>query len=172
MLQFFLTPIKSRPVHFLRGMFVMLALSGFCGGYAHAAGAFDRLAGSWTGGGSIELTSGAREALKCRAKYDVSGDTLQLYIKCASDSYNFELRSTANVAGSAVTGSWSESPHGAFGTIAGTASGESIRVKAESGSFTAALSLTTHTNSQTFSIRTANPDAGIKSATINMKRGG
>ena len=170
MLQFFLTPIKSRPVHFL-GMLVAFALLGFGGGYAHAAAAFDRLVGSWAGSGSIELTSGAREALKCRAKYDVSGDTLQLYIKCASDSYNFELSSTVNVVGSAVTGTWSESPHGASGSVAGTASGESIRVKAEAGNFTANLSLTTHTNSQTVSIRTANPDAGIKGATINMKRG-
>ena len=150
----------------------MLVLSGLGAGYAHAAGPFERLAGDWTGNGSIELTSGAREALKCRAKYSVGGDTLQLYIKCASDSYNFELRSSATVSAGAVTGTWSESPHGAFGTIAGTASGESIRVKAEAGSFPANLSLTTHTNSQTVSIRTANPDAGIKGATINLKRGG
>jgi len=149
----------------------VLALFGFGAGYGNAAGPFERLAGEWTGGGSIDLTSGERERLKCKAKYDVNADNLQLYIKCASDSYNFELRSRATVAAGAVTGTWSESPHGAAGTIAGTASGESIRVKAEAGSFTATLSLVTHSSSQTVSIRTANPDAGIKGATINLKRG-
>jgi hypothetical protein len=169
--QKFVTSLGARSAGFLRGTIIVLALSSCGGGFAHAAGPFERLAGEWTGAGSIDLTSGTRERLKCRAKYDVNADTLQLYIRCASDSYNFELRSSATVASGAVTGTWSESPHGAFGTIAGTASGESIRVKAEAGSFTANLSLVTHSNSQSVSIRTANPDAGIKGATINMKRG-
>jgi len=170
-LQHFIAPLKSRAANFLRGAILVLALSSYSGGHVQAAGPFERLAGEWAGTGSIDLTSGTREALKCKAKYTVSAETLQLYIKCASDSYNFELRSTANVAAGAVTGTWSESPHGAFGTISGTAAGESIHVKAEAGNFTANLSLVTHTNSQTVAIRTANPDAGIKGATINLKRG-
>lgn len=156
-------------MRFLRGAILALALSS--GGYAQAAGPFDRLPGEWAGHGSIDLTNGTREALKCKAKYTGGSDSVQIYIRCASDSYNFELRSTANVAGGVVSGTWSESPHGAFGTISGTASGESIRVKAEAGSFTANLNLTTHSERQTVTIRTANPDAGIKGATINLRRG-
>jgi hypothetical protein len=171
-LQFFIATIHSRSAFFLRGAVLVLALSCYGGRHAQAAGPFERLAGEWAGNGTIELSNNSREALKCKAKYTVAGDSLQLYIKCASDSYNFELRSTANVAAGAVTGTWSESPHGAFGSISGTAAGESIRVKAESGGFTANLSLLTHTNSQTVAIKTASPDAGIKGATINLKRGG
>jgi hypothetical protein len=170
-LQYFATPIQSCFTNFLRGAILVLALSSYGGGYAQAADPFERLAGEWAGAGSIELSNGTREALKCKAKYTVSGDSLQLYIRCASDSYNFELRSTANVSSGAVSGTWSESPHGAFGTISGSAAGDSIRVKAEAGSFAANLSLLTHTNTQTVSIRTASPDAGIKGATINLRRG-
>ncbi len=171
MLQYSKESIRSRFTNFLSGAILLLVLSSYGGGHAQAAGPFERLAGEWTGGGSIELSNGTHEALKCKAKYTVNGDSLQLYIKCASDSYNFELRSTANVAAGAVTGSWSESPHGAFGSISGTAVGENIRVKAEAGSFTANLSLVTHTNTQAVTIKTASPDAGIKGAAINLKRG-
>jgi hypothetical protein len=163
--------MQSRSTRFLRGAILVLALSSYGGGYAQAAGPFERLSGEWAGSGSIDLTSGSHEALKCKAKYTGNADSLQIYIRCASDSYNFELRSTANVAAGVVSGTWSESPHGAFGTISGTAAGESIRVKAEAGNFTANLSLVTHTERQTVVIRTANPDAGIKGATINLKRG-
>jgi len=156
-------------VRILRSAVLVLALSS--AGYAHAAGPFERLPGEWAGSGSIDLTNGTREALKCKARYTGGADSVQIYIRCASDSYNFELRSTANVAAGVVSGTWSESPHGAFGTISGTATSESIRVKAEAGSFTANLNLVTHSERQTVTIRTANTDAGIKGATINMRRG-
>jgi hypothetical protein len=163
--------IQSRPANLLRGAILVFALC--LSGYAQAAGPFERLAGSWAGRGTIDLANGTREALKCRAAYDVASgqNNLNLNIRCASDSYNFELNSSAALASGAVTGTWSESPHGAFGTIAGTASGERISVKAEAGSFTATLSLVTHSNSQTVTIRAGDPSAGIKGATINLKRG-
>src|SRR5664279_4136615 len=163
--------IQLRPINWLRGAVLVSALC--LSGYAQAAGPFDRPAGAWSGRGTIDLANGTREALKCRAAYDVSGqNNLYLNIKCASDSYNFEISSTAAYASGAVTGTWSESPHGAAGSIAGTASGERISVKAEAGNFTATLSLVTHSNSQTVTIRAGDTTAGIKGATINLKRGG
>jgi hypothetical protein len=161
---------QSRPINLLRGAILVSALC--LSGYAQAAGPFERLAGSWAGRGTIDLANGTREALKCRAAYDVSAQNkLFLNIRCASDSYNFEISSSADYASGAVTGTWSESPHGASGSIAGTASGERIHVKAEAGNFTATLSLVTHATTQTVVIRAGDTSAGIKGATINLKRG-
>jgi hypothetical protein len=173
-LQNFVIPVRSRPTFLLRGAILALAfLFNAGGGYAYAAGAFERLAGQWAGKGTIDLSNGTREALKCRATYNVQGDknSLQLSIKCASDSYNFELNSNATSASGSVTGTWSESPHGAMGTISGTAAGERIHVKAEAGSFTATLSLVTHASSQSVVIRAGDQSAGIKGATISLRRG-
>jgi hypothetical protein len=174
-LQYSIMPIQTRLANLLRGAILVLALCLFSSGASHAQGAgpFARLSGSWAGKGTIDLANGTREALKCRASYDVQAgqNNLQLNIRCASDSYNFELTSSAALASGAVTGTWSESPHGAFGTISGTASGERIQVKAEAGSLTATLSLVTHANSQTVVIRAGDQSAGIKGATINLRRG-
>jgi hypothetical protein len=166
---------QPRSANFLRGAILVLSLclSSYSASHAQSAGPFARLSGSWAGRGTIDLANGTREALKCRASYDVQAgqNNLQLNIRCASDSYNFELTSSAALASGAVTGTWSESPHGAFGTISGTASGERIHVKAEAGSFTASLSLVTHSNSQTVVIRAGDTSTGIKGATINLRRG-
>ena len=49
---------------------------------------FAGLAGSWTGSGSISLSDGSKERLRCRATYQVSAADarLQQSLCCASDS--------------------------------------------------------------------------------------
>ena len=110
---------------------------------------FERLAGSWAGSGVIEMSDGNREPLRCRAAYDVlkEGTSLQLNIRCASESYNFDLRSSAEYAGGKVTGVWSESTLNTGGQLSGSAQGDRIRVLANSDTFSAALTLVTHGDS-------------------------
>jgi hypothetical protein len=156
------------------GMIFILALllSGLGAGHAqHVGGPFERLVGHWAGSGTIDLSSGAREPIRCRAAYDVlaARSNLEINIRCASDSYNFNLFSSAVLAGRAVTGTWSESTHGVGGTISGTAEGDHIHVRAESPFFTASLTLATHGGRQSVLIRTADPNAGIKGATIALR---
>lgn len=157
------------------GMIFVLAvfLSSHDSGYAQRAGGpFERLAGQWAGSGTIDLSNGTRETIRCRAAYDVLAEqqNLQINIRCASDSYNFNLFSSAVLAGHAVSGTWSESTHGAGGTISGTAEGDHIQVHAESVGFTANLSLATHGNRQSVLLRTPDPNAGIRGATIALGR--
>jgi hypothetical protein len=164
-------------VYLKPSMVFILALWLFCSGNAaaqHAGGAFDRLGGQWAGSGTIDLSNGTREPIKCRASYDLPTDQhrLQLNIRCASDSYNFDLFSNVVLAGHTISGSWSESTRSVAGTISGTAEGDHVQVHAESSSFTADLSLVTHGDRQTISIRTPDPKAGIKGATINLRRRG
>ena len=171
-------PIRVRPAARLaRGLIVVLAawLLGLASGHAQRhVGPFERLVGEWTGSGTIDLSNGTHEPLKCRAAYDVPAErrNLQINIRCASDSYNFNLFSSAFLAGRVVSGTWSESTHTVSGSISGTAEGDHIQVHAVSPSFSASLSLATHGNSQSVSIRTADPGAGIKGATIRLRRRG
>ena len=157
-------------------MFVLaILLSSLGTGHAQRGeGPFERLAGQWAGSGTIELSNGTRERIKCRASYDALAErhNLQLSIRCASDSFNFNLNSSADLAGRAISGTWSESTHGVGGTISGTADGDHIHARAESPGFTATLSLATHGNQQSVVIKTADPNAGIKGASISLRRGG
>jgi hypothetical protein len=149
-----------------------LAFLGLGSGSAQGIAPFDRLAGHWSGSGTIDLANGAREPIKCRAAYDVLSEqkNLQLNIRCASQSYNFDLRASANYSGGAITGVWSESTHNAAGTIAGRADGDHFQVLANGPSFSATLTLITHGGRQSVLIRSQNAQASVKGASINLKR--
>lgn len=171
-------PRPTRKMTYLAQSIVFVfALLVFCSGAAHAqrgGGAFGHLVGQWSGSGTIDLANGTHEPLRCRASYDLPADQnkLELNIRCASDSYNFDLFSSAVLSGRSVSGTWSEATHSAAGTISGTADGDRIQVRADSPGFSANLSLTTHGNRQSVLIRTPDPSAGIKGATINLRRRG
>src|SRR4051812_14815039 len=85
---------------------------------------FAGLAGSWAGSGTIGTSNGTRERIRCRASYavNVGGSTLQLSLRCASDSYRFELNSDVRYAAGDISGNWSEATRGIAGSIYGTAS--------------------------------------------------
>ena len=58
----------------------------------------------------ISLNTGAKEKIRCRAVYRVAetGADLQLELRCASDSYKFELQSAVSHSDGAISGTWSE----------------------------------------------------------------
>ena len=133
-------------------------------------GPFAALAGSWSGGGTLTMADGRAERLRCRASYDVgSGSNLSLNLRCASDSYNFDLRSDVEYQGGAIRGSWSESSRNASGTISGRADGNHIQASATGPNFNANLSLATQGNHQTVSIRSAGTEISDVTVTLNRR---
>ena len=68
------------------------------------------MAGTWTGGGTIELTNDIQEKLRCRASYThgQGNSSLALSIRCASDNYKFELTSNVVERGGQISGQWNE----------------------------------------------------------------
>jgi len=139
---------------------------------AQDSGPFARLAGNWSGGGKVELSNGSTESLRCRAAYDVlsGGQNVRLSIRCASDSYNFELRGSANYAGGSISGSWSEATRNATGTLSGRASGKRIDALAQGSGISAQLTLVTEGDRQTVTIRTQQESA-LRAATMTLRRG-
>jgi hypothetical protein len=135
---------------------LLLAALSLPGGGAQAEiSPFAAMAGSWSGGGVINTSDGGQEQLRCRAAYDVgaAGAQLRLNLRCASDSYNFDLASDVAYHGGAISGSWSEASRNASGTLSGRASGDRIEASARGQTFSAQLSLTTRGRRQTVVIR-------------------
>ena len=120
-----------------------------------AAGPFSNLAGSWSGGGHLTMEDGKRERLRCRASYSVGqdGDTVDFSIRCASDSYKFDLSGYLRNNNGAVSGQWSETNFNSAGTLSGRASGSQINAHAVGNTFSAGLSMTTSGSRQSVSIR-------------------
>ncbi len=137
---------------------------------APRSGPFASLSGSWSGGGTISLNNGSKERIRCRAQYRVtdSGSEAQLELRCAGDSYKFELQSSVSHNGEAISGTWSEATRGAIGTISGTASGNQINLRANSAAFSALLALSTRSNQQSISIQS--PGSEISAVAISLNR--
>src|SRR5947209_6608469 len=90
---------------------------------------FDNMRGAWSGG--------ANERIRCRAQYIPSGPSVQMILRCASDSYKFELTSTIAISGGQLSGKWSESNRQLDGVISGTATPGIIQAVAMSPLFSA-----------------------------------
>jgi len=140
---------------------------------AASAGPFSGLAGSWSGGGHISLANGTKERIRCRATYAVGGDgnVLQQSLRCASDSYNFELRSDVESHGGRISGNWNEATRSIGGTLSGHARDGHIEVTVENPNFSAHLTLTVHGQSQSVTIRASN-GGQFTGASISLARRG
>lgn len=140
---------------------------------AQSVGPFAHLAGAWTGGGSIIIGNNPSERIRCRANYDVGdvGTTVRLELRCASDSYTFELQGNVRYQSGEVRGDWSERTRGAAGMVAGSVKGDRVDVRVEGQTFSALLSLVTHGEKQSISIQ-APVGNQMSEASITLNRRG
>lgn len=152
------------------GFATALALAGGPALSAAPMSPFRAMAGNWAGGGILSMADGQQERMRCRAAYNVggSGDQLRLNLRCASDSYNFDLASDVQYEGGAISGQWSEASRNASGTLSGRATGDHVEAAAQGSNFSANLSLTTRGNRQTVSIRPAGGD--IRAVSLELAR--
>lgn len=139
---------------------------------AAAAGPFDGLSGTWSGSGSIALTNGTSERIRCRVTYEVGGggNSVQQQLRCASDSYNFDLASNVRSQGGTISGTWTETTRGIGGNLQGRASGGLIEALVETGGFSATIAIQTRGNSQSVSMRSQGDQ--FREVSITLRKGG
>jgi hypothetical protein len=149
--------------------FSLLAMDGI-GRAATAASPFVGLAGSWAGGGTLTLKGGVRERVRCRATYSVARGEDQLVqdLRCASDSYKFELSSDISYANGYLSGRWNETVSRTSGTISGRALPGRIEALAETSGFAATLTMVTRGDSQSVQIESKSPD--VSDVSISLRR--
>jgi hypothetical protein len=148
------------------GAAMMLSVSA-----SHAqSGPFAGFDGTWSGNGTVALSDGTTERIRCKADYKVNGSGLGLKqnLHCASDSYKFDLSSDVTSNGDRISGNWSERSRNIFGNLQGTAGGGQIDVFVEASGFAANLTLRTTGNKQSVSISSKGEIRGVN---ITMVRG-
>lgn len=133
------------------------------------SGAFAGFDGSWSGTGTVSMSDGSSERIRCRATYKVDGggSALAQTLRCASDSYKFDLTSNVTSQGNKVSGSWSEASRNVYGNVNGKAGGGQIDVFVEAAGFAANITLTTRGNKQSVSISSKGEIRGVQ---ISMVR--
>src|SRR5215472_12926704 len=149
----------------------LLLLGAGAGDARSEPGPFAALNGSWSGGGTIKKSNGASERIRCRSAFETAaGSNLSLRLRCASDSYNFDL--TANVAyqGGAISGSFQEATRSVVGGISGRSTGEGRQVQAvaQAPGITSNITLTTRGNHQSVSIVT--PGAEVPEISVSLEK--
>lgn len=134
------------------------------------SGPFAGFDGSWSGTGTVSLSDGSNERIRCRASYKVQsgGQTLQQSLRCASDSYKFDLSANVVSQGGSISGNWTEASRNINGNLQGRAGGGQIDVFVEAAGFAANLNLVTRGNKQQVSISSKGEIRGVN---ISMTRG-
>jgi hypothetical protein len=131
-------------------------------GYAQS-GPFVGFDGTWSGNGTVALSDGSVERIRCKADYKVNGSGLGLKqnLHCASDSYKFDLSSDVTSQGDRISGNWSEASRNIFGNLQGTAGGGQIDVFVEAAGFAASLTLRTNGTKQVVQISSKGEIRGV-----------
>jgi hypothetical protein len=135
-------------------------------------GPFADLSGYWTGGGTITMSNGGSERIRCKATYAVNdtGKSLNQSLRCASDSYRLEITGNVTFNGGSITGTWGEATRHVSGNISGRASGAEIQARVEGAGFSAGLQVRFHGDKQSVSIR---PSGGtdVADVAITLRKG-
>lgn len=150
---------------------VVIASLGLAGSVALArGGAFDDLAGYWSGSGRVMLSDGSSEPIRCRASYAIGGGgtLMQQKLTCASAAYKFDISSNVEENGGRLSGTWSEATRGVSGQVQGSIRGGQISAQVNAGGFNAALSVSTRGASQSVSITPQGND--IREVSVSMRK--
>lgn len=135
-------------------------------------GPFAGLSGSWTGTGTVSVANGSNERIRCRASYSVppSGEALHQELRCASDSYKFEVSSNVVAAeGGVLSGTWTENTRQVTGAVSGRVTPGQINTSVKGTGFSAVLAVSTRGGRQMVSIKPTGTD--IQSIEIEMRKG-
>ncbi len=135
-------------------------------------GPFTGLAGVWGGTGTVTYASGTRERLRCRVQYTQGNDSnnLSQALRCASDSYNFQINAYFVNRDGSVSGHWEEKVNQISGSISGSASAGHIDGLLNGPGFKAKVSVQTTGNSQTVTISAE--DQQIREVAVDVRRSG
>jgi hypothetical protein len=135
-------------------------------------GPFIGLSGHWSGAGTITMTSGTTERIRCKASYAVNatGKTIQQSLRCASDSYRLDIRSNVSSERGSLSGSWAEATRGLSGNVSGRATGAAISANVAGAGFTARLDVRTQGNKQSVTLKPQG-DSEVSAVSISLRKG-
>lgn len=139
---------------------------------AQEPGPFNVLAGLWTGNGTITMDSGDRERIRCRVKYDVTrnGNYAKQDLRCASDSYKFEMVTEGEYREGYLYGRWSELTRNVGGQMTGRVIGGMIDALAEGSGFSVTFTVTTRGDRQSVIIASQALASDIRRVAITVSR--
>ena len=132
---------------------------------------FTGLSGAWNGGGRITMSDGNSEPIRCWATYEANaeGTTLEQILRCASDSYKFNVKSNVAAEGDAILGQWTETTYNMTGEFTGRTLGAKIEGRVRGSGLSVGIALFTRGNEQ--QVRILSQGTKVREVTIKLKKG-
>ena len=139
---------------------------------AQSTSPFAKFSGNWRGSGQVVGSNGNREKIRCRADYSTSstGQSLSQSIVCASDSYNFDIRSFVVAEAQNAQGHWEELVRQVTGQLTGQIIDGQFEGNISGPGFTADMSLNSTGQHQTLDIRPQGGDISRVQVTLSRAR--
>ena len=127
------------------------------------------LPGRWSGFGSITMSSGESEQMRCVATYFVegAGTSVKQNLRCASQGYKIDATANLTVADGRVSGSWEERTWSTTGSITGRVVASGFQLSIDGPGFTAAMAVDSGACKQSIHIT----PRGFEVAKITMSLG-
>jgi hypothetical protein len=111
------------------------------------------LTGYWSGIGSIALSNGKTERVKCSVLYKADGGTqIRQTMRCASPDYSINSLAELRVKGGQVSGTWEEKTYSAKGDVTGRFGGDSFALSIKGAAFSAVMNVTLSSCKQSLNI--------------------
>lgn len=110
--------------------------------------------------------------LRCQANYTVreNGMRLNQNLRCASDSYRFDVNSDIVSEAGRLSGSWTETSRNASGSVSGHVNGSQIQTRIDGAGFSADLSLNTRGDRRSVTIES--PGQEVTEVAVALTRTG
>lgn len=168
---------RSITAHFRLAAVALLAGSAFgASATPVSANAFNKLKGSWRGGGVVSPVGGASEKVACRVSYGVAGASVTQSITCAGTDYrinaNAKLKLSSGRSVGKVSGSWRENTYNVGGGANGSYSTNRINVFISGEKFSGRMTINIRGRSHTVSITQFDAGTGkyTNMANISLRR--
>jgi hypothetical protein len=122
--------------------------------FAALASQIDDMNGYWSGTGSVVLSNGNTERVKCTVIYKISdgGTQIRQTMRCASADYKIDALAELRVKGDRVSGSWEEKTYSATGEVSGRFADNNFVLSIKGANFTAAMNMSLSDCKQNISI--------------------
>jgi hypothetical protein len=119
-----------------------------------AAATIEDMNGYWSGNGSVVLSNGNTERVKCSVVYKVTdgGAQIRQTMRCASADYKIDALADLHVKGERVSGSWEEKTYSATGAVSGRFSDNNFVLSIQGANFSAAMNVSVSDCKQNISI--------------------
>ena len=132
----------------------------------------EKLAGKWSGEGTMVPTSGRNEQFRCIITYQVGEEASRVrqHLRCQGDNRNFDAVTRLDIDEDKVTGVWADNVYSISGTLHGSVTDKGFNIQLRSAYFDAKMSVVSSDCQQTVKLIPNDRSGFMKELAATLKK--